>query len=153
TAETSAIRTGLSQLALSLAAFGALAAAGAGALYFFGDPDAGGPKIEIALFNPPSVAPVLKTRLDNHLDDEATPKLEETDEAIPDGSGDGDGEGVAKASYTVTEMDNSKTIQINSSSALPKAPMLGFFERTPAGDLPKISAEGKTPAQAYARPF
>src|ERR1700754_2839589 len=117
TAETSAIRTGLSQLALSLAAFGALAAAGAGALYFFGDPDAGGPKIEIALFTPPSVAPVLKTRLDNHLDDEAAPKLAETDEAIPDGGGDGDG--VAKASFTVTEIDNSKTIQINSSSALP----------------------------------
>jgi polysaccharide deacetylase 2 family uncharacterized protein YibQ len=154
TAETSAIRTGLSQLALSLAAFGALAAAGAGALYFFGDPDAGGPRIELALFTPPSVAPVLKTRLDNHLDDEATPKLAETDEALPEGSGDGDGdEGVAKASFTVTEIDNSKTIQINASTALPKAPMLGFFERTPAGDLPKISADGKTPAQAYARPF
>jgi polysaccharide deacetylase 2 family uncharacterized protein YibQ len=152
TAETSAIRTGLSQLALSLAAFGALAAAGAGALYFFGDPDAGGPRIELALFTPPSVAPVLKTRLDNHLDDEATPKLAETDEALPEGSGDGD-EGVAKASFTVTEIDNSKTIQINASTALPKAPMLGFFERTPAGDLPKISADGKTPAQAYARPF
>ncbi|MEP7210653.1 MAG: divergent polysaccharide deacetylase family protein [Alphaproteobacteria bacterium] len=157
TAETSAIRTGLSQLALSLAAFGALAAAGAGALYFFGDPDAGGPKIEIALFNPPSVAPVLKTRLDNlspgGLEDEAAARLAAADEAIPEGGGDGDGEGVAQASFTVTEIDNAKTIQINSSTALPKAPLLGFFERTPAGDLPKISADGKTPAQAYARPF
>jgi polysaccharide deacetylase 2 family uncharacterized protein YibQ len=154
TAETSALRTGLSQLALSLAAFGALAAAGAGALYVFGDPDAGGPKIEIALFTPPSVAPVLKTRLDNlspGLDDEAATKLAAGDEAIPDGTGDGDG--VAKASFTVTEIDNAKTVQINASTALPKAPLLGFFERTPAGDLPKISADGKTPSQAYARPF
>jgi polysaccharide deacetylase 2 family uncharacterized protein YibQ len=156
TAETSAIRTGLSQLALSLAAFGALAAAGAGALYFFGDPDAGGPKVEIALFTPPSVAPVLKTRLSNlspELDDAAAPGLTGVaDDAIPDGTGDGE-EGVAKASFTITEIDNPKTIQINASTALPKAPILGFFERTPAGDLPKISAEGKTPAQAYARPF
>ncbi len=156
TAETSALRTGLSQLALSLAAFGALAAVGAGGLYFFGDPDAGGPKIEIALFNPPSVAPILKTRLDNlspGLDDEAVVKASAADETIPDGSGDGGNDGVAKASFTVTEIDNSKTIQVNSSSALTKAPLLGFFERTPAGDLPKIAADGKTPSQAYARPF
>ena len=157
TAETSALRTGLSQLALSLSAFGALAVAGAGGFYFFGDPDAGGPKIEIALFNPPAVAPVLKTRLENlspSIDDEAVVKASASgDETIPDGSGDGGDEGVAKASFTVTEIDNTKTIQINSSSALTKAPLLGFFERTPAGDLPKIAADGKTPAQAYARPF
>jgi len=66
TGEKSAIQTGVSQLVLSLATFGALAGMGAGGVYLFGDDEAGGPTVEIALFSaqngPP---PLLKARLDN----------------------------------------------------------------------------------------
>ena len=42
-ADGSVLRTGLSQFALSIAAFGTLAAGAIGAAFFFGDDDAGGP--------------------------------------------------------------------------------------------------------------
>ncbi len=151
-AETSALRTGLSQLALSLAAFGTLSVAAIGAAMIFGSDDAGGPRVDIALFSdqngPP---PLLKTRLTNTLDGEESlepslPGVEYDDNGMPEGLGDGD------ASITVTEI-SSNAAPAPAAAPLPKAPIQGFFERTPAGDLPRIAANGQTPAQAYARPF
>lgn len=40
-----------------------------------------------------------------------------------------------------------------STLALPRAPVAAVSERTPAGTLPKISDDGRTPAGVYARPF
>ncbi len=37
--------------------------------------------------------------------------------------------------------------------ALAQAPIAGFFAPGPAGPLPIIASDGRTPAQAYARPF
>jgi len=153
-AETSPLRTGLSQLALSLAAFGTLAGGAVAATMVFGDADAGGPRIDIALFSdqngPP---PLLKTRLSNSLDadSDGEPSLGldyDEDAALPDGEGDASTE----ASITITEIE-SNAGPAPVAAPLPKAPLLGFYERTPAGDLPKISADGRTPAEAYARPF
>lgn len=36
---------------------------------------------------------------------------------------------------------------------LPKAPIAGLFQPGPNGPLPRIAADGRVPAQAYARPF
>jgi len=36
---------------------------------------------------------------------------------------------------------------------LPAAPIAGFFAPGPAGPLPIIAQDGRTPAEAYARPF
>jgi len=38
-------------------------------------------------------------------------------------------------------------------AALPPAPIAGFVAQGPSGPLPAIAADGRTPAQAYARPF
>jgi polysaccharide deacetylase 2 family uncharacterized protein YibQ len=38
-------------------------------------------------------------------------------------------------------------------TGLPQAPIAGLFTQGPAGPLPAIAADGRTPAQAYARPF
>ena len=38
-------------------------------------------------------------------------------------------------------------------TALPRAPAAGLFAQGAAGPLPVVSADGRTPAQAYARPF
>lgn len=38
-------------------------------------------------------------------------------------------------------------------AALPPAPMTGFYAPGPGGPLPIINQDGRTPAQAYARPF
>ncbi|MGZ8362224.1 MAG: divergent polysaccharide deacetylase family protein [Caulobacteraceae bacterium] len=37
--------------------------------------------------------------------------------------------------------------------ALVQAPIAGLFQQTPGGPLPVIAADGRTPFQAYARPF
>src|SRR5262245_46038891 len=154
-AESSALRTGLSQLALSLAAFGTLGVAAVGTVMVFGDADAGGPRVDIALFSdqngPP---PLLKTRLTNALDPEEAAKEPslpgvDYDESAPLPEGGGDG---PEANIKITEIE-SNAAPAGAASPLAKAPIAGFFERTPAGDLPKISSDGRTPAEAYARPF
>jgi polysaccharide deacetylase 2 family uncharacterized protein YibQ len=148
-ADGSALRTGLSQFALSIAAFGTLAAGAVGAAFFFGDDDAGGPHIELALYSeqngPP---PLLKNRssLDALDANAAEPSLAgvEYDEGLPEDGGDGD------ANITVTEIASNSSA---APTALPRSPITGYFERTAAGDLPKIGPDGRTPAEAYARPF
>ncbi|MEQ1608058.1 MAG: divergent polysaccharide deacetylase family protein [Hyphomonadaceae bacterium] len=148
-ADGSALRTGLSQFALSIAAFGTLAAGAVGAAFFFGDDDAGGPHIELALYSeqngPP---PLLKNRssLDALDANAAEPSLAgvEYDESLPEDGGDGE------ASITVTEISSNS---VAAPSALPRSPITGYYERTAAGDLPKIGPDGRTPAEAYARPF
>ena len=150
-ADGSVLRTGLSQFALSLAAFGTLAAGAVGAAFFFGDDEAGGPRIELALYSeqngPP---PLLKNRSSlDALDANATgePSLVgvEYDESLPEDGGDG-----AEAGMTVTEIStNSGAV----ATALVRAPINGFYERTAAGDLPKMGPDGRSPAEAYARPF
>lgn len=150
-ADGSVLRTGLSQFALSIAAFGTLAAGAIGAAFFFGDDEAGGPRIELALYSeqngPP---PLLKNRssleaLDAHAAGEPSLGVEYSD-ALPEDGGDGE----ATATMTVTEIS---TNAVNAPTALPRAPIAGYFERTAAGDLPKTGPDGRTPAEAYARPF
>jgi polysaccharide deacetylase 2 family uncharacterized protein YibQ len=51
---------------------------------------------------------------------------------------------------TVTEISTNST---TTAAALPRAPIAGYFERSSAGDLPKIGPDGRTPAEAYARPY
>ncbi len=152
-AESSALRTGLSQLALSFAAFGTLAGGAVGAAFLFGDADAGGPRIELALYsNQDGPPPLLKTRITNSLEPGAKtePSLPGVDydpnAPLPEGAGDGEG----GANIKVTEISSNAGA---TAFALPKAPINGYFERTPAGDLPKMSPDGHTPAEAYARPF
>jgi polysaccharide deacetylase 2 family uncharacterized protein YibQ len=149
TADGSALRTGLSHVALSLAAFGTLAAGAIGSAFLFGDADAGSPRIDLVLLpdqnGPP---PLLKNRLSPEAlnDAAAKPSLGvEYDDTISDGGGDG-----GEANMTVTEISTNST---TTAAALPRAPLAGFFERTAAGDLPKIGPDGRTPAEAYARPF
>ncbi|HEY1224148.1 MAG TPA: divergent polysaccharide deacetylase family protein [Brevundimonas sp.] len=43
--------------------------------------------------------------------------------------------------------------QLAPSSPLPQAPIAGLFRPGPNGPLPVIAADGRVPAQAYARPF
>jgi uncharacterized protein len=145
----SVVRAGLSHVALSLSVFGMLGAGAVGAAFLFGDEAAGAPRVELALYSeqdgPP---PLLKNRspleaLDAHTEDHA-PSLgvEYEDAALLE---DGD-----EASMTVTEIaSNAGTAP----KALARAPIAGFVERTPAGELPKIASDGRTPAQVYARPF
>jgi polysaccharide deacetylase 2 family uncharacterized protein YibQ len=144
----SAIRTGLSHVALSLIAFGAVGAGTVGAVYVFGDEAAAAPRVELALYTkqdgPP---PLLKNRspleaLDAHAEGEAPSLGVEYEDALLETGGE--------ATMTVTEIASNAGA---APKALARAPIAGFVERTAAGDLPKIASDGRTPAQAYARPF
>ncbi len=149
TAETSALRTGVSHFAVSLLVFGGLSAGAAGAVQAFGSEEAVGPVVEIALFEKGDGAtPLLKNRLAGDLEDPAAG----AEPSLPGVEYSEDGE-VLAASFTVTEIGETGEADVMRAQPLPRAPLDGLFERTPAGNLPKISASGQTPAQAYARPF
>jgi len=147
-ADVSVMRTGLSHVALSLTVFSTLGAGAVGSAFLFGDEAAGAPRVELALYSkqdgPP---PLLKNRspieaLDSHAEAE-TPSLgiEYDENGEPEGG---------EATMTITEIASNAGPAVK---ALPRAPISGFVERTAAGDLPKIASDGRTPAQAYARPF
>lgn len=154
-AEPSALRTGLSQLALSLGAFGVLTGLAVGAAFLFGDEEAGGPKVEIALFSAQSgPPPLLKNRLDTGLvePEAGEPTLAGVayDETLPEGAGDG---GDQPAGFKVIEISSNAATAAAAPTPLPKAPIAGYFERTAAGDLPRLGPDGRRPADVYARPF
>ncbi len=150
-ADGSVLRTGLSHVALSLATFGTLGAGAFGAAMLFGSEEAGGPRIELALYTeqngPP---PPLKNRLGpEHLEAHSAtaPDLGIEYEDLSDAAIEGEG---GPVTITVTEISSNPGA---AAAGLPRAPIAGFYERTGAGDLPKIGPDGRTPAQAYARPF
>ena len=150
-ADGSVLRTGLSHVALSLATFGTLGVGAFGAAMLFGSEEAGGPRIELALYSeqngPP---PPLKNRLGPEALEAHTngsPDLGIEYEELADAALDGEG---GPVTITVTEISSNPGA---AAAGLPRAPIAGFYERTGAGDLPKIGPDGRTPAQAYARPF
>lgn len=152
--EKTALRVGASQLAMSLGLFGVVTAFGAGAVQIFGDPSAAAPKVQVALFAPQQgPAPYLKTRLDNSVAPEVAAAYARGADTGMANAGEGAaGEAAgAMASVKITTLDAGAAPP--AASPLPKAPLAGFFERTAAGDLPRIGPNGQTPAQAYARPF
>jgi uncharacterized protein len=154
TPERSTLGVGLAHFALSVAAFGGAAGLGAGAVALAGDASAGAPSVELALVEPrDGPRPQLKTRIENRLtaaidshslEEPSLPGVEYAGEAgsSPDG-------------FKIIEVAESKAepAMPQSASPLPKAPLPGLTERTAAGNLPRIAADGRTPAKAYARPF
>lgn len=150
-ADGSVLRTGLSHVALSLATFGTLGVGAFGAAMLFGSEEAGSPRIELALYSeqngPP---PPLKNRLGPEALDAhgaAAPDLGIEYEELSDSLAEGEG---GPLTITVTEISSNPGA---AAIGLPRAPIAGFYERTGSGDLPKIAPDGRTPAQAYARPF
>jgi polysaccharide deacetylase 2 family uncharacterized protein YibQ len=152
-ADKSALRIGASQLVLSLGLFGVVTGIGAGAVQLFGDPALAAPKVQVALFQrQEGPAPYLKTRLDNAIAPEVAAAYAhgaDTGLAAAAGADDASKAGV-HANVTITSFDNGPGLV---ASPLAKAPIPGFFERTAAGELPRINENHQTPAQAYARPF
>ncbi|HEX8233718.1 MAG TPA: divergent polysaccharide deacetylase family protein [Caulobacteraceae bacterium] len=88
-----------------------------------GDPQAGAPTVRVKLGGPASAAGAMRAALPGGA---LAPAAMATPDAV------------------ITTFDG---------GALPPAPMAGLFQPTPGGPLPVIAADGRTPAQAYARPF
>lgn len=180
-AEPSPLRTGLIHAGLSLLVFGGLASALGAGIVLMGDPTDAGPKQTLALFDTQTntANPPLKTRLRTEILASATPMIETPDYGDEIGSGDlpdlgvedPDDPGMMAALDTqppTGEGDADQTgVRINGTLVKPgesygdvtrvisldRAPIAGLTERVNGMTLPRVSADGRTPADMYARPF
>jgi polysaccharide deacetylase 2 family uncharacterized protein YibQ len=180
-AEPSPLRAGAVHTGLSLLVFGGIAGALGAAIILMGDPSEASPKQTLALFDThDTAAPPLKARLKTNIAT-ASLAIETPDYGDMDGSGDlpdygpdlgvesPDNMRVASADAApVGEGDaetagvriNGKLVKpgesygdVTSIVSLDRAPIAGMTERLNGMTLPRISPDGRVPADAYARPF
>jgi uncharacterized protein len=140
-------------LALGVAALLALSAFGA--IQIFGDPSAAGPRRVVALApndasaNAPTVS-FSDAAVDENGEDYELFDLSELPDA---GAGAEIGEIGSDGQLRVSVVESSESSRRPAASPLPRAPIAGMTEPGPNGVLPIIASNGRTPAQAYARPF
>jgi uncharacterized protein len=136
-----------------IAAIGACALVGVlafGAIQVFGDPGAAGPRRVLSLA--PSDASASAPRVNFSDAAEEGFELEQyLAEELPY-SGEV-GEIDSSGELRVAVVDAPPASNRPTASPLPRAPLPGLFERGPNGPIPIVAANGRTPAQAYARPF
>jgi polysaccharide deacetylase 2 family uncharacterized protein YibQ len=140
-------------LALGVAALLALSAFGA--IQIFGDPSAAGPRRVVALApndasaNAPTVS-FADAAIDESGEDYQLFDLGD----LPDASAGAEiGEIGSDGQLRVSVVESSEASRRPAASPLPRAPIAGMTEPGPNGVLPIIASNGRTPAQAYARPF
>jgi len=135
--------------AITAAAFFMVCAAGL--VSFTGNPKAGAPVVRLSLAHVGDVVAPPSYPLPREPSGEApfgaeTVELTQPDEA-PQSAVSG------SAIITMSDEAVGQAMQAGGQPALPQAPIAGLFTETAAGPLPAIGADGRTPAQAYARPF
>ncbi len=135
-----------------LAAFGAcvlVAGAAILAVHVFGDPSAAGPRRVLALA--PSDAAANAPRVAFSEAAEEGFELEQyLAEELPYSGEIGEIDASGELRVAIVEAPN---VSRPAASALPRAPLPGLHEQGPNGLLPIVASNGRTPAQAYARPF
>jgi len=139
-------------------AFVAVIAATAISIQVFGDPSAAGPKGVVSLAPSAasaSTAPHISFSDAANAGSEMNvagldqlPQAGDSQQQIGDIGPDGQ----LRVSI-VQSPDQSSPNALPAAPPLPQAPLAGLFENTPNGALPIVARNGRTPAQAYARPF
>ena len=120
-----------------------------GAIQVFGDPSAAGPRRVLSLA--PSDAAASAPRVTFSDAAEEGFELEQyLAEELPYSGEVGEIDASGELRVAVVEAPNASRPAV---PPLPRAPLAGLFERGPNGPIPIIAASGRTPAQAYARPF
>lgn len=134
------------------AAFAGLALVAVGAIQLFGDPSAAGPRRVIAL--EPAAAAASAPHID-FSDAVADENMEVFDlsELPPFGVEVGEIDSEGQLRVAVVETPAPAGGPSANVRPLPRAPFAGMTEPGPNGPLPIVAANGRTPAQAYARPF
>ncbi len=136
----------------ALAAFGVLGLGAFGAIQAFGDPSAAGPRRVISL-SPGEAAAESAPRvsLEDALGGEDMSVFDISElPAYEAEVGEIDSNGELRVAVVETPEAGAARAPVR---PLPRAPLAGLTERGPNGPLPIIAADGRTPAQAYARPF
>lgn len=175
----SPLRSGIKHAALSVLVFGSISAVLGAGIQLAGDPQAAGPQMHLALFESDGLQqPMLKTRLQNDTGNVETAALaEEPSLGITYGE-DADDSATQISSLSVTpptaQGDASLTtapgaVRINGKLvrpgeslsdvsttqiiSLPKVDIASLTEYHNGVRVPRIAADGRTPADVYARPF
>lgn len=139
--------------AAAFAVFGALGLMALVAVQMFGDPAAAGPRRVISL-TPGQASAEMAPSVDfadaiagedMHVFDIGELPFADGQIAEIDGTGE--------LRIAVVETPESGRPARPGASPLPRAPLAGLTESGPNGPLPIIAANGRTPAQAYARPY
>ncbi|HVV34326.1 MAG TPA: divergent polysaccharide deacetylase family protein [Vitreimonas sp.] len=138
-------------------AFAAIVLAATISIQVFGDPTAAGPKGVISLA-PNSASASTAPHIS--FSDAATegsqmtvlgldqlPQASDNQQQVGDIGSDG------QLRVSIVQSPDSGTPSAPPASPLPQAPLAGLFENTANGPLPIVARNGRTPAQAYARPF
>jgi len=139
---------------LAVAAFGAVMAAAVIAIQVFGDPSAAGPKGVISL-GPSGAAAATAPHIAfseaasegaqlNVMGLNSLPQAGDAQQQIGDIGPNG------QLRVSIVQSPEAGAVP---AAPLPQAPIAGLFENTINGALPIIARNGRTPAQAYARPF
>jgi polysaccharide deacetylase 2 family uncharacterized protein YibQ len=136
----------------ALAASGALALTAFLAIQVFGDPGAAGPRRVVSLT--PSAAAADAPRMS--FTDAAVEGSELEQFSLDDlpqvpGAEIGEIDSSGQLRVAVVEAPEASVRPV--APPLPRAPFAGLTEAGPNGPLPIVAANGRTPAQAYARPF
>ncbi len=135
----------------ALAVVGLVGLGAFGAIQVFGDPGAAGPRrvVSLAPSDASASAPTISfgEAADVGLDYE---QFDLSD--LPPVSGE-IGEINTDGQLRVAVVEAPETSSRPAGPPLPRAPLAGLTEPGPNGPLPIVAANGRTPAQAYARPF
>lgn len=126
----------------ALAAAAAVVFIAIASIQLFGDPSAAGPRRTLALA--PSEAAAERVSFSDARDE--TGAYGQHDIAELAASSDVSAAGDRRVAVI-------ETMARHSVGPLPRAPLAGLTEPGPNGPLPIVAADGRTPAQAYARPF
>jgi hypothetical protein len=138
-----------------LIALGCVCAVAFASVQVFGDPKDGGPRRVLTL-NPAAAAAETAPRLS--LSDAAAEGAEldlfGMDEYLPEAEpGDEIPETAAPGELRVAVAEAPDAARRPAAAPLARAPIAGLYEQGSNGPLPIIASNGRTPAQAYARPF
>jgi uncharacterized protein len=142
----------LPQLDQRVAAFGAcvfVALIAFGAIQVFGDPSAAGPRRVLSLAPTDAAASAPRVTFSDAAEEGF--ELEQfLAEELPYSGEMGEIDASGELRVAVVEAPSAGRPAV---PPLPRAPLAGLFERGPNGPIPIVAANGRTPAQAYARPF
>lgn len=142
------------QINHTLTAIGAAAAAvvcAVIAIQVFGDPDAAGPRRVLSLS--PTDAAASAPRISFGDAAEGGFDLQQYDaQDLPPSTGAEIGEITPDGQLRVSVVEAPEATR-SAATPLPRAPIAGLSEAGPNGPLPIVASNGRTPAQAYSRPF
>ncbi len=136
----------------ALAVTGVLGLGAFGMIQVFGDPGAAGPRRVISLApGEASAETAPRISLSDAMGEEEM-SVFDLSELPPYEAEVGEIDSTGELRVAVVETPEASAARAPV-RPLPRAPIAGLTERGPNGPLPIIAADGRTPAQAYARPF